>query len=314
MKSPRSATVDAPVTLLIADAGPALGQAPEALHHDLAQRLSRADAGVSPPGGPSRILFSLFGLEADGELPAAAVTRSLDAGNPGDETWLRADPAWMEVGTALVLRSWGALGLDQDESQALAEALGALFGEAGRSFHAPGPDRWYLKLGGGERPSTTPPDELTGRDAADHLPGGNDEDAWRRLMGECQMLLHNHPVNRERRAAGRPPVNSLWFWGAGKCPDQAPAGFSRVIGDNALSRALAALPGGTREGSGALLVADGGPGDRETWECWLAAGSVRRRVIIPETGQQFDWRPRHGMRVWRRPRPLEELLVPGRRA
>lgn len=38
---------------------------------------------------------------------------------------------------------------------------------------------------------------------------------WRRLQAEMQMLLHTHPVNAAREAAGLPAVNSVWLHGTG---------------------------------------------------------------------------------------------------
>jgi hypothetical protein len=35
-----------------------------------------------------------------------------------------------------------------------------------------------------------------------------------------QVILHQHPVNAERRARGLPPVNSLWLWGGGPLPQR----------------------------------------------------------------------------------------------
>lgn len=311
MKSPRLNTVDAPVTLLIADAPAALGRAPDAIRRDLERRLPRADASELPSGGAMRTLFRLFGFDAGAELPAAPVTRSVDAGDAARGAWLRADPAWMDVGSALVLRGWGGLGLDDEASTALADALAEPFNEAGLAFSAPVPGRWYVRVDDHERLATTPPDELTGRDAGDHLPEGDRPEIWRRLMGECQMILHNHPVNRDRRSAGLRPVNSLWFWGMGKLPGYAPNGFSRVKGGGALARGLAGLPGGTREGGGTLLVADGGETDAVVWERWLSARPGPARVLIPEARRRFDWRGRHRLRFWRARRDLETLLSPG---
>ncbi len=310
MKSQRWTTVESPVTLLIVDAGAALGRAPDDIREDLERRLPRADAVRALPGGAIRTLFRLFGFEAGDELPAAAVTRSVDAGDAAAGTWLRADPAWMDVGSALVLKGWGDPGLDPAAGQALAEALAETFAAAGLDFSAPTPGRWYLRLGDDERVATTPPDELAGRDAGDHLPEGDRSPLWRRLMNECQMVLHNHPVNRDRRAAGQPPVNSLWFWGSGALPGHAPRGFSRVTGGGALVRGLAALPGGTRDGAGTLLIADGSETDREVWEDWRSARPASARVLVPETRRRFEWRRRHGFRVWRGRRELESLLAP----
>ena len=39
---------------------------------------------------------------------------------------------------------------------------------------------------------------------------------WYRLMNEMQMFMHQHESNRNRFESGLLPVNSLWFWGAGK--------------------------------------------------------------------------------------------------
>ena len=33
------------------------------------------------------------------------------------------------------------------------------------------------------------------------------------------MILHGHPVNQARQAAGQPLVNSLWPWGGGRLPE-----------------------------------------------------------------------------------------------
>lgn len=311
MKSPRSSTSDVPVTLLIADPPAALGNAPDAIRDDLARRLSRSDGRAHHTGGPTRTLFGLFGFDTDDELPAAAVTRAVDVGDAAGSDWLRADPAWMDVGSALVLKGCGDLGLEREAVEALAGALGEVFQGTGLEFSAPAAGRWYLRLTGDERPATTPPDELAGRDAADHLPEGPGADAWRRLMNECQMVLHNHPVNAERRGAGLVPVNSLWFWGFGRLPVHAPSGYSRVTGGGAMARGLAALEGGTRKKSGELLVADGGPADREVWARWREAGRAATRVLVPAAGRVFDWRPRHRLRVWRPRRELEALLAPG---
>jgi hypothetical protein len=40
-------------------------------------------------------------------------------------------------------------------------------------------------------------------------------------------------------AAGRAPVNSLWFWGGGMLPDRVSTAAARVLGGDALLQALA---------------------------------------------------------------------------
>ncbi len=41
---------------------------------------------------------------------------------------------------------------------------------------------------------------------------------WYRLINEIQMFMHQHAVNAERMRQGKLAINSLWFWGAGECP------------------------------------------------------------------------------------------------
>ena len=73
---------------------------------------------------------------------------------------------------------------------------------------------------GAKLPAFAAPDEALGDDLFDaparQAPEGR---RWRALLSEAQVVLHNHPLNAQRVAAGLAPVNSLWFWGAGALPD-----------------------------------------------------------------------------------------------
>jgi hypothetical protein len=39
---------------------------------------------------------------------------------------------------------------------------------------------------------------------------------WYKLMNEMQMFMHQHEINHNRFESALSPINSLWFWGAGK--------------------------------------------------------------------------------------------------
>jgi len=39
---------------------------------------------------------------------------------------------------------------------------------------------------------------------------------WYKLLNEIQMFMYQHPVNQQRIQRGLVPINSLWFWGAGR--------------------------------------------------------------------------------------------------
>lgn len=62
----------------------------------------------------------------------------------------------------------------------------------------------------------TPPHDITGKEIADYLPVGDDEDVLRDLMLKAAGVLEGHPVNKKRRKDGKKPANSIWFWGQGK--------------------------------------------------------------------------------------------------
>jgi len=52
-----------------------------------------------------------------------------------------------------------------------------------------------------------------------HIPAGADAAMFHRLLGETEMILHEHDVNVRRAAAGRSPINSFWYWGGGIAPE-----------------------------------------------------------------------------------------------
>jgi hypothetical protein len=129
-----------------------------------------------------------------------------------------------------------------DEAAQLAAALNAHLADFGE-FLAPHPQRWYLRARRTPRILTHSPAAVAGRTLEPFLPQGEDARDWRRLINEAQVLLHNHPVNAAREAAGRPTANSLWPWGAGVLPGAAKAPAPHVQADQPLARGLAKLAG-----------------------------------------------------------------------
>ena len=74
----------------------------------------------------------------------------------------------------------------------------------------------------------------------EQMPTGEDAPAWRARLNEAQMLLHAHPVNAEREAAGLPAVASIWWWGGGAAPESGPAQLDLVTGGPRWVRAACA--------------------------------------------------------------------------
>lgn len=317
----------AQVTLLLPEAlrlggtvMPALGKA-----------LGRADRLPGGGFGPRAQLQRHFEL-AGGGWPAAAITRQRDVGDALSAMWLRADPAWVraEMTGARLFGSGDRLGLSRQDVDALLPALQPLFADAGLALDAPDPGRWYVRLPlGGAVPSFVDPDEALGTDVFDHLPQGKADDAsmarrWRALLNDAQVILHNHPRNARRVASGLPPINSLWFWGAGSYPARVSATHVCIHTDDALLHSLGAsadvdvqpLPARWQPSMTRSLIDLRNSRDVDALAReWIlpaidtVASGTNDKVIMDFTdGSQFLMSRGQRWRIWRK--PLRALHVP----
>ena len=184
-------------------------------------------------------LAAAFGLTQP--LPAGAATLLASGGDAGAHEWARADPVHLRLmRDRLILVPAEALRLSDEEAAALCAHLNAHF--SGRvELRRFDPRRWMARMPaspglGGESPLS-----IAGRDI-DLAPGG-DSTALHRLLNETQMALHGHAVNEAREARGEPPVNSLWFWGAGRLAAAPTTRFASVTGNEPIALGLARAAG-----------------------------------------------------------------------
>jgi hypothetical protein len=254
-------------------------------------------------------------------LPAAALTRSLDAGDVTNAVWLRADPAYaMADAVTARLLACGTLDLSREEADALARALQPLFGDAGYPLEPSIPSRWYLRCPPGVRlPQFAAPADALGDDLMQHLPQGENERQWRHLLNEAQVILHNHPVNARRVQHGQMPANSLWFWGPGTLPEWVRTPFGRVFSSDDIVIALARLakvavaapePAAVFhiEAKDTLLLDLAYIRDpmalKRDWLDPLDAAFKRRKFKVLHlrfsTGERVSVKPLHRWRFWRR--------------
>ncbi len=304
--------------------------------------LARAAARTGLPRGAEAVLFALFGADIpdDADLPVAAVTRALDLGVIDNGWWLRADPVHLHPQRdRLVLEDGRRLELTQDEATRLANEILEHYRADGWLLKAARPGRWYLKPPRAARIRTTPLAEVAGRDIHPYLPRGEEASAWHTRLNEMQILLHTAKVNEERERTGKPPVNSLWFWGGGRLPKLAPVHWAGLWGEEPLSLAfarLAQVPSHARPAGFAAWRREADPtGDhlvvlddllalqqeadsaawQETLAClerdWIAplagavrAGTLPRAELIADTGTRFVLTRAYARRWWRRRRPL----------
>ena len=290
-----------------------------ALPATLAKALGRADRATLEAGRQAQLArqFQLLPNRwAEAALTRVVDTDEADARLSG---WLRADPAYIrpDINGARLLGIGDALGIEQADVEALLPALRPLFGDAGFTLDAPTPSRWYLRLPREAKlPAFASPDDALGDDVFEHIVDGPEARRWRVLASEAQVTLHNHPRNAQRIAAGKVPINSLWFWGGGLLPDSIASGFPTVFSDDVLLHGiarigkLAAMPmnAATPDIADALVDLRAVRDPRAVVESWLApvAASVSTREAVFDfaDGQVFTLRANQRWRFWRKPLAL----------
>ena len=273
-----------------------------------------------PAAAPGRESALRTAFEWPGKgLPAAALTREALVGDAGDTPWLCADPAHVlpDLAGARML-ACGSLDLDAGEAAELAAPLRPLFGDQGLLLELTEPARWHLRL---QRdapvPDFDPPAVVLGANLLAHLPAGPDGRRWRALFNEAQVILHQHPRNALRRAAGLPPVNSLWFWGGGALPAWVKCACTQVVADDPVLQALTRRAGcdamtrpevdafDVLEGDAVVLdLADLAPDVLAPWllrvDALLRRGRLTSLQVTGADGERVQVRRWHRWRFWRR--------------
>ncbi|UYB50561.1 phosphoglycerate mutase [Xanthomonas sp. AM6] len=285
-----------------------------ALTGEVARALGRAERERLDAGAEAQ-LRRHFALPP-GQWPVAALTRQLDAGDAGDGVWLRADPAYVvpDMQGARLMAHGDMLAIDAADLAALLPALQDTFAEAGLALDAPEPTRWYLRLDPGSAlPEFTAPAQVLGADLFDHLPQGEGARRWRALLTEAQIVLHQHPWNRERAARGQPAINSLWFWGGGALPAAVGTTHAQVRSREPLLRALAQAAGiGTEQAPRVDALVDlrqlRAPEQfvGEVMQPLLEAlrrGELQQLLLDFEDGARFRIARGQRWRFWRQPLP-----------
>ena len=287
----------------------------------LARAIGRADR-ITWDAGEDAQLARHFQLLPNRWSPAA-LTRAFDAGidDATPHAWLRADPAYIrpDINGARLLAIGHTLGIDQSDVDALLPALRPLFGDSGFTLDAPHPSRWYLRLPREARlPAFASPNDALGEDVFDHDAFATSRDVpearrWRVLLSEAQVVLHNHPHNAMRAAAGKVPVNALWFWGGGVLPDGIAGGAPTLYSDDPLLHGIArvgtlqAMPLAAFANADAEALVDlrGARDPRALLERWLppVIDAVAKREVVLDfaDGVQVVLRASQRWRFWRRP-------------
>lgn len=301
----------------------------------LAALLGRGTPTTCPALGVEAALCDACGIARQHDYPLAPLTLAAAGGTPGSGYWLRADPVHLQLmRDRIVLAGGDQLALDANEVTQLVASLRAHFGDA-LPVQAVHPAHWVLPLTVRPDLTTTPPSLAVGRDIATVQASGRDAPGWRALINEAQMLLHAHPVNRDREERGALTVNSLWLWGGGVMPP-APTGHNKSVLADTDWTTLAPYGVSPLQGTPSPVIADtvvlssltdaGQTGDASGWRDALVAlekdwfmplwQQLRRPTGVPELslmdpvhGHALHVRRSDGWKVWRRPRSLLQFLA-----
>lgn len=282
----------------------------------LARRLGRADAMERGEPGREAQIHRAFRILPK-RLAVAPLTRRLDSNDAHLGGWLRCDPAYVraDMSTARLLAVGEGLPLTREEAEALVAPLRPLFGDFSAPISVPHAQRWYVPVA---EPRALPPmhapEAVLGGDLLAFLPEGNEGRRWRQLLNEAQTVLHQHSLNAERIAAGKPPVNSLWFWGGGTLPDTVQASATAVLSVDPVVQSLAAMAGcatlaqDTPWQPGAMIdlrqlrdIAEFESPLLPEIETALRGGALDAVELDFADGQRFRLQAAQRWRFWRRP-------------
>jgi hypothetical protein len=211
------------------DAAPSALAAADSSATALARILAVSGTPKLRRDGLAAIVCEALAIRQQSDWPIAPWRARGNGIEPGDAYWLCADPVSMAVQLESVHLNGAVEDLETAEALALLAMLNAHFAGDGLRFHAPQPGRWLVQIEAPQRIETFPTEVALGHSVLEFLPRGPDGARWRRWQNEMQMLLFEHPVNRERESSRRRIVDSVWFWGGGVLEVPRPTSSMKTI-------------------------------------------------------------------------------------
>lgn len=229
-----------------------------------------------------------------------AICRQNEARDAYEQTWLRADPIFLQVELrGARVMACGNLPLSLQEKQAVLSALKPVFGDFGFELSFSRHDFFYIRaLNASPIPVFTPAPEILGCDLAGLLP---DNKQWLAIFNECQIILHNHPLNVARQQQGQLPVNGLWFWGQGALPTAIYHHFEIIDSEATDLQALKSTALMHAECQENTLVDLRHVRDWASVESAFKAGKTN--IFDFADGTQWRWQPNYRWYFWRRTLP-----------
>jgi 2,3-bisphosphoglycerate-independent phosphoglycerate mutase len=171
--------------------------------------------GFTP--GTDVATLSLLGYDParfyTGRAPIEAAARKLKVSE--DQLIFRCNFVTIQNGR---MADFTANHISQSEADQLIDDLNALFRNDPCEFHAGVSYRNLMLASNAAHMKLTcqPPHDIPGRPVAEYPPRGVGAERISAIMDRAAAMLADHPVNRQRIAAGRRPATHIWLWGQGR--------------------------------------------------------------------------------------------------
>lgn len=206
----------------------------------------------------------------------------------------------------------------------LFDFLQASLGEDPRFAFARVGQHGYLRGDEAIMTATVPAAAIDGQPPGDFMPSGEAAAGYHRLTSELQLCLHEHEVNLRREEQGLLPINSVWFWGGGRAPEQEVQLLPPFFGDEPLLQGfwqsrtglVAPWPGSFAACldiavKDLVVVTPAGAEDGEALATYLdelrtllKSGRIERLVLLFRDGLTARCGRFDAFRFWRRMSPL----------
>ncbi|MCH8313687.1 MAG: phosphoglycerate mutase [Nitrospinae bacterium] len=117
----------------------------------------------------------------------------------------------------MVMKDFTSDNLTSQDSRILLDALQEQIGSDSVRFHAGKGHHNLMVIKSAPFSGTlNPPQELIGEGIRQFMPQGDEFKELIFIMNQAQIILHNHPYNRQLQKEGKDTVNSVWLWGNGR--------------------------------------------------------------------------------------------------
>ena len=170
--------------------------------------------------------------------------------------------------------------ISTEEAAELLNALKTELKREGYTFYAGTSYRHLLIWKGGKTVELTAPHDILTKRVGEYLP---EDEVLREMMVRSYDILKDHPINKKRRAEGKNPANSAWFWGAGTRP--ALTSFEEKNGVKGAMISAVDLLKGIAVGAGMYnIIVEGANGGLHTNYSGKAEAAVK---ALTEDGYDF---------------------------